>query len=242
MIRWTKGDAIRLGRAIAEFNRAVKELETELNKLYLPELKEYRVARESIKTRDELNRIISSMRRFTKYTSSADLVTTESGEVLTKWEKKEINYARAGALRRVESELKKIESPEKPYRSQRQKELELERQRLRDLYTYTGEKFDKERKRLLKRAAKDYEYKKQIIYKQNYMKSMEKYSNFDNYDILIKTMEKMSPKAFYEKSQSSPQLDDLTLVSDQTMAQQAFNEFVYEWLGISDLLEDVQET
>lgn len=242
MIRWTKGDAIRLGKAIAEFNRAVKELETELNKLYLPELKEYKVARESIKTRDELNRILRSMRRFSKYTTSADLVTTESGEVLTKWEKRELGLARNRELRKVEAELEKIQTPEKPYRSQRQKELEIEKERLRDLFTYTGDKFDKERKRLLKRSAKDYEYKKQIIYKQNYMKSLEKYAEFDNYEILIKTMEKMSPKAFYEKSQSSPQLDDLTLVSDQTMAQQAFNEFVYEWLGVTDYLEDVQET
>lgn len=242
MIRWTKGDAIRLGKAIAEFNRAVKELETELNKLYLPELKEYRVARESIKTRDELNRILSSMRRFTKYTTSADLVTTESGEVLTKWEKRELGLARNRELRKVEAELEKIQSSEKPYRSQREKELDLERQRLRDFFNYSGDKFERERQRLLKRAAKDYEYKKQIIYKQNYMKSLEKYAEFDNYEILIKTMEKMSPKAFYEKSQSSPQLDDLTLVSDQTMAQQAFNEFVYEWLGLTDYLEDVQET
>ena len=91
MIKWTRGDAIRLGRAIAEFNRAVKELENEINKLYLPELKEYRVVRESLKTRAELNRIIKSMQRFSKYTTSADIVTTESGEVMTKWEKKELN-------------------------------------------------------------------------------------------------------------------------------------------------------
>ena len=240
MIKWTKGDAIRLGRAIAEFNRAVKELENELNKLYLPELKEYRVVRESLKTRAELNRIIKSMQRFSKYTTSADLVTTESGEVMTKWEKKELNYARAGLLRKVNSELKKIETAEKPYRSDKQKELEVERQRLRDLFTLTGEDFTRAKNQVLRKASKDYELNRLITYKNNYMKTLEKYQNFNNYEELISYMKKLSPKAFYDKSQSTPALDDLTLLSDQSMAQNEFNNFVEEWLGVDDM-EDTQE-
>lgn len=240
MIKWTKGDAIRLGRAIAEFNRAVKELENELNKLYLPELKEYREARTVIKTRGELERVIKSMQRFTKYAEEPELVTLPSGEIMTKWEKRELDITRRVQIRKINSELKKIETPEKPYRSDRQKELEVERQRLRDLFTLTGEDFTRAKNQVLRKASKDYELNRLITYKNNYIKTLEKYQNFKNYEKLISYMKKLSPKAFYDKSQSSPALDDLTLLSDQTMAQNKFNKFVDEWVE-EDLEEDIQE-
>ena len=241
MIRWTKGDAIKLGKAIADFNKAVKALENEINRLYLPEVREYKEVKESLLKRSELNKIIRSMQRFARYESSADLVTLPNGEILTRWEKKELDYARAGLLRRVNNELAKIEKAEKPYRSDKQKELEAQKQELRELYTYTGDEFERKKNKLLKKASPSYELRKQIIYKENYIATIKrKYSNFANYDKLITYMERLSPKAFYEKSQSVPELDDLTLISDQTMAQKEFNKFVEEWLGKS-LEDDVQE-
>lgn len=244
MIKWTKGDAIRLGRAIAEFNRAIKELENEINKLYIPNTREYKQLKESIISRAELNRVIKSMKRFSSSESSADLVTTESGEVLTRWEKKELSYARASALRRVNAELKKIETAEKPYRSDKQKELEAKRQDLRDLYTLTGEKFERKKAQLLKEASKDYELRRLITFKNNYMAViMKNYKNFDNYDVLIDRMNKLSPKAFYDKAQSVPEISDLTLLSDQVMAQSEFNHFVEAWLDdiTAQDIEDIFE-
>lgn len=241
MIRWTKGDAIRLGKAIADFNKAVKDLENEINRLYLPEVREYKEVKESLLKRSELNKIIRSMQRFARYESSADLVTLPNGEILTRWEKKELDYARAGLLRRVNNELSKIETAEKPYRSDKQKELEAQKQEIRELYTYTGDEFERKKNQLLKKASPSYELRKQIIYKENYIATIKrKYSNFDNYDKLLSYMERLSPKAFYERSQSVPELDDLTLISDQTMAQNEFNKFVEAWLGES-LGDDVQE-
>ena len=231
MIKWTKSDAIRLGKAIADFNKAVKALENEMNKLYLPELKEYRVARETLQTRAELDRVIKSMRRFTKFTNSADLVTTESGEVLTRWEMKELNYARAGQLRKVNSELKKIQTAEKPYRSEHLRELEAEKKRLTNLFSKTGEDFEKSKNMILKRASKDYDFYRLRNYQLNYISVLKRYEGLDNYDILVKYITKLTPKAFYDKSQSIPALSDLTYLSDQHLAQNEFNIFVENWTG-----------
>lgn len=241
MIKWTKGDAIRLGRAIAEFNRAIKELENEINKLYIPNTREYKQLKESIISRAELNRVIRSMKRFSSSEDSAALVTTESGEVLTRWEKKELSYARASALRRVNAELKKIETAEKPYRSDKQKDLEQEIQDLRDLFTFTGDKFDRKRNILLKKASYDYQYHRNLIYKTNYLNVIKRdYKEYDNYQILIDYMEKQDPSSFYLKSQSIGELDDLTLLSDQILAQNKFNRFVELWIGQAP--EDIQDT
>lgn len=240
MMKWTKSDAIKLGKAIAEFNRAIKELESELNKIYLPESKEYKDVRQEIITRSDFRKVVNSMKRFSKYDTSADLVTLPNGEIMTRWEKRELDYAKAGLLRKVNAEMKKIETAEKPYRSDKQKELEVIKQDIRDLYTLTGDEFERIKNKILRKSSSSYELKKQIIFKDNYIATIKrKYKNFDNYDILLTKMESLSPKAFYVKSQSIPDLDDLTLISDQTMAQNEFNRFVEKWLDIS--LEDIQE-
>ena len=41
-IRWPKKDYLTLGKAVANFNKKIRELQTEENKLYLPEPVEYR--------------------------------------------------------------------------------------------------------------------------------------------------------------------------------------------------------
>ena len=40
-IRWKKSDYLTLGKAVANFNKQIKKLENEENKLYLPEPVKY---------------------------------------------------------------------------------------------------------------------------------------------------------------------------------------------------------
>ena len=47
MIRWSRGDYIRLGKAVSEFNKAISKNETEVNKLYLPESVNYKELRDT---------------------------------------------------------------------------------------------------------------------------------------------------------------------------------------------------
>lgn len=76
-IRWKQGDYIKLGRAVADFNKKVNKLQAEENKLYLPNLIEYKEAKENITTRQELNRLVNSLRRFNRE-GAEELYITEA--------------------------------------------------------------------------------------------------------------------------------------------------------------------
>lgn len=65
-IRWKQGDYIKLGKAVAEFNRKISKIQTEENKMYLPALEKYEWQKENIKTRREFNRVINSLKRFSQ--------------------------------------------------------------------------------------------------------------------------------------------------------------------------------
>lgn len=62
-IRWSHGDYIRLGRAVAEFNRQISQNQTEANKLYLPDEINYKELRDSIQTREGLNSYVEGLKR-----------------------------------------------------------------------------------------------------------------------------------------------------------------------------------
>ena len=88
-IRWQQKDYLSLGKAVANFNKKINKLQSEEKKLYLPELKNYKDIKENIYTRSELNRVINSLKRFSKE-GAEDLYVTKAGEHLTKWERQEL--------------------------------------------------------------------------------------------------------------------------------------------------------
>ena len=91
-IRWQQKDYLSLGRAVANFNKKINKLQSEEKKLYLPELKNYKEIKQNIQTRSELNRIINSLKRFSKE-GAEDLYVTKAGEQITKWERQELRKA-----------------------------------------------------------------------------------------------------------------------------------------------------
>ena len=56
-IRWKQGDYIKLGKAVAEFNRKISKIQTEENKMYLPAFEKYEW---------QFNRVINSLKRFSQ--------------------------------------------------------------------------------------------------------------------------------------------------------------------------------
>lgn len=91
-IKWKQKDYLSLGRAVANFNKKINELNKEEKKLYLPEPKDYKELKSKILTRNELNRVIGSLKRFSKE-GAEDLYITKSGEQLTNWERGELRKA-----------------------------------------------------------------------------------------------------------------------------------------------------
>lgn len=91
-IKWQQKDYITLGKAVSNFNKKINELNKEEKKLYLPEKLDYKEVKGNIVTRNELKRVINSLRRFSKE-GSEDLYITKSGERITKWERQEMRYS-----------------------------------------------------------------------------------------------------------------------------------------------------
>lgn len=109
-IRWNRSDTATLSRAVRDFNKKVRELKTEENKLYLPDEISYKETKENITTRRELNRMINSLKRF-KREGAEELYTTQAGEQMTKWERKELGIQSRTAIRRLNKELAELGIP-----------------------------------------------------------------------------------------------------------------------------------
>ena len=111
LIKWSKDDEKNLRKAITDFNKKVRKLQ-KLRKddSYLPSEIDYQGTKDLISTRTELNRIMKSLGRF-KGAESFKKVTLPSGKTLTAWEKKEIGYQKASAVRRIKKRMKEIEKP-----------------------------------------------------------------------------------------------------------------------------------
>lgn len=111
VIKWRKEDERVLRKAISDFNKKVRKLEkSRKDKSYLPSQIDYEGTKELVKTRSELDRIVRSLGRF-KGQEAFKKVTLPSGEELTNWEKKEIGYQKASAVRRIKKRMAQIEKP-----------------------------------------------------------------------------------------------------------------------------------
>lgn len=241
-IRWKRGDYIRLGQAVAQFNSKIQKLENELDGLYLPDKVSYKDQKEQITTRRELNRFINSLRRFSRE-GAEDLYITEAGEELTQWERQEIGIQKRTITRRLNQELKELNLPlETGYSrvqmgSTRARAIQAQLKNLNKIESFTGYEFQRLKQRIQQQGTADYEMRKAIVFRENYINEMKKYSHFDNYEQLIAKMESIkNPLDFYNTIKNNELLVDLTYQSDQYYSQMEFTRFVEDWGAID--LED----
>lgn len=250
-LRWQKGDYIRLGKAVAQFNRQVKQNETQINKQYLPKLVDYSELRDRIQTRQGLNAYIQGLKRV-NIEGAFDLEKLENGEYITRYQKGELERGRAQAMKSLQKEINQQERQTKvnlgidadiklpnAFKSQKQKELEAKIKDYKNLYTLKGEVF---RRRALELGINQTElkYRRAFVFRQNYMKVMrEKYSNFKNYRKFIAWANRhKNPIMFYEALPDNEYYpDDLYYQSDNTFSEENFDSFL-ESLGIE--LEEEQ--
>ena len=242
-INWKQGDFVRLGRAVTQFNKKINKLQAEENKLYLPETISYTEAKENITTRRELNRLINSLRRFQRE-GAEDIYTTQSGETMTKWERRELGIQSRIAQTRLQNELKTLNEPTESgfsraqMGSMRVREINARIKNLKNIESAVGYEFKRLRDRLSRMGTSDYTMKKAIVFRENYLKEMEKYSHFDNYEKLMKKLRSFTnPVSFFNFVSQNEFAGDMTYQSDEVYTQEAFNLFLQD-LGIKT--EDVQ--
>lgn len=237
-IRWKQSDYMQLGKAVKQFNRKILELETDENQAFLPDMQNYKEMKESIKTRQELNRYIKSLNRFKKE-SSQKIIELESGERLTVWEQREIQKMANRALTQVNKEIAEQEKPtESGYSLAQMGSLEVNRlkkqaENIKGWQSKTQVSFRRNIESIKNLGRLDYDYRKAEIYMQNYKDVMSKYSTYDNYEIFEKFINRYkNPISFWNRVKNNEVLKDLTYQSEQNYTQAEFNEFLINDLGI----------
>lgn len=254
LIRWKRGDYVKLAKAVNKYNKQVNELAKE-GYNYLPEVKNYQSLKNDIYTRKELNRIVNSLKKFSIET--AKKVDLPSGESMTSWEYKEIRLARNRARRYLEGRLEE-QQRQNPYAKfgLETKEIEQTRKTMESLNKLEKAQGKFEVNRLIQRiknlGSYDSEMRRASQYRDNYMKALEQMSNYDNYDLLKNKLDSIkNPEQFYEYVNQSTTLSDLfnyyeTSPDAQTYGgfdnnQEAFNSSL-EQLGLLDVeLNDLSD-
>ena len=245
LIRWKRGDYIKLGKAVSRFNKIINELNAD-ERNFLPELKDYKEIKEHITSRKELNRIIKSLRRV----DTENLLNTkilDSGEEISKWEYQELNKARRRAFRNLELERESIlkDRPSIGMGDERLAEIHAIEQSFIDLENRTGKDLKRLKTRIFSVGRSDYKLSKDELFRRNFYIALEGISNFQNYDILKKKLDKIkNPTKLYEFVKKSPILMDLFLwyrESDSlfygsfSSNQEAFDTSLLFHLGITDI-------
>lgn len=171
-IRWSRSDYISLGKAVASFNKAIGRM-TDTG-IIVPEMQSYSELKSSISTRQELNRIISSMKRFTNPMEQQG-VKLESGLVITKWEQAEINKAQKRATRRMTGELAGIESSGFGTGISSANEIKSTIEMFDRIFKSTSlDQFRRRTSVLYDRGRTDYDMKKARIFQENFITAYEK--------------------------------------------------------------------
>ena len=245
LIRWRRGDFIKLGQAVSRFNKIVSSLDSD-EREFLPDLKEYKEIKNHITSRKELNRVIKSLRRV----DTENLLNTkilESGEEISKWEYQELNKARRRAFRNLELERESIlkDRPSIGMGDERLSEIRAIENSFVSLEFRTGSDLKRIKERIFSIGRTVYELAKAELFRKNFYKALEGISNFQNYDKLKKELDKIkNPIKFYEYVKKSPILMDLFLWYKESDSlfygsfssnQEAFNSSLLFHLGITDI-------
>ena len=245
LIRWKKGDYIKLGQAVSRFNKIINELDVD-EKDFLPELKNYKEIKEHISSRKELNRIIKALRRADAENLTAKHVF-DSGEEISKWEFQELNKAKRRAFKNLEKERETILSNRQSIGmgDERLSEIRAIENSFLTLNYRTGTDLKRVMSRIFAVGRSDYKLSRDELFMKNFYKALEGVSNFQNYGVLKRELDKIkNPTKFYEFVKKSPILMDLFLWYKESDSlfygafsdnQEAFDSALMLHLGITDI-------
>lgn len=213
-IRWRDSDTQDLKKAVRNFNAKIRRLEKKNpdNAQYLPDKIKYNEMKNLIKTRQDLNREINALKRFSKR-GAEQIVTlpdTDYNIKATKWQKTELNR-RAGVInRKREKRLADLESTqlkrggkELGYTQGQLGMGEAEKVGLKPFNPTTPKMtqsgFKKKWLSALKESQSQYWTEKDMQLKDRYIDSLSRYYNTNDITDVIETIRGMDFNEFYEK-------------------------------------------
>lgn len=220
-IRYTRGDRIKLGQAVARFNRIARSVGIE--KRY-----EYNALKNDIETRDELNRQIDKLKRITPQNAS-------------KWEESELAREIKLATRRLKKELKN--TPKGSYLvNSRYGMIRGELENIKGLNALPPSVKKKKIARIEELARKDYDMVVARNYRNWYLKTLDDFfSGCTGFKELKTKINKIrNPLAFYNTIRSHINESDIYYIRYSTHTQALFNKILEAW-GLEEYGEETEE-
>lgn len=215
-IRWSEQDTKEIARVVKNFNAKVNRLAKQNPDLagILPEKVSTKQLKNLINTRQDLNRELNALKRFSKKGSEEIVIVpdTEYELKITKWQKTEMNRRIGIINRKRKARLEEIESIEMKSRGKNLgytrgqlgmgKAEEISLQPMTAFYRTMGNRDLKKRwQSILVQSQSDYFTKRDFQVRDNYIKGLlENYNSYDIQDI-VDTIEKMDIKDFLQTFQ-----------------------------------------
>lgn len=229
LIRFSRKDASRLSYAVREFNNKIRGLQG-LEEKYAPKEVTYKNIKSRIVTRREFNRVLKALRRF-KRKGQEELVNF-GDNIISKWEKHEVNLARKRALPRLKTELM-IAYNKNPLsrfgmKSEEITTLEKNIENLENLENLKNREFKTSVERAKKKGIKDYGLYEQSLYMTNYLKALKdkQFKTFSNFKLFYDYIKKLRPDEFYEFINKSTIMSDLFIWYDSEKGEVTYSGFI----------------
>lgn len=210
LINWRRGDYIKLGKAVKEFNRIIDQFDSPENS-YLPAYKNYEYVKKHITSRYELNRVIKALKRANEE-NLLKKVELPSGATVSSWEYSELKKGQKRALRNIQSERETILSERQSIGmgEERLSELKEEEETVTNVFNKVGEDFVYAKKRIELSGRTDKALAKAELFQRNFYTALEGAEGFKNYELLKKKLDSIrNPFKFYDFVKQSPFLMDI---------------------------------
>lgn len=212
-IRWNESDTRELERVVRNFNAKVTRLAktSPQNKSALPEKVSARQLKELINTRQDLNRELNSLKRFSK--RGAEKIVEVPGSdynlKITKWQRTEMNRSIGIINRKRQSRLEEIAETEMTSRGEKlgytRAQIGMGRPELATLKPMTAfyrtmdySDLRERYKSIRAQRQSDYFTKRDYAVRDNYIKGIKTYYNYENVKDIIEHIESLDIKDFLQ--------------------------------------------
>lgn len=237
-IKWNDYNQARLKKAVNQFNSRVDSLRKHRKDTsYIPSKVGVSRVKKQIATEEGLEEVIRSLGRF-KGTQAYKQVTLPSGEKITNWEFTELQTERERAEAYLQARLKKTKKPVSQMGTDERAKIKSALKSVRNFEDLSGSSFDIARERISRYGSADYDMRKAIQYKKNYLKMLKDFKDFDGYSKLRRAINKTNPLKLYDDIKASElggYLKDIRYMYDTTQEEELFN-------GLLDIFEiDIEE-
>jgi hypothetical protein len=173
-IKWRTTDTEKLQHEINRFNAKIERVKRSHPEWenFLPKRIDKNEFKSNIKTRQDFNRELKSLDRFSQRGIEKP-ITSKTGNTVTKWEKKEAGYkvAQINRNRKAQRDFYNIERPNMQMGTRKQNELKPKKFDFDKIKK--GDEWEKFKATLEKQISANYNFEKLEQYKKNYLESIQ---------------------------------------------------------------------